>query len=71
MMTWMNKRRTLVLQRQKGKYESEKRLYTIMKLVVTKRKERVPTRKKSRKPKMAMKINEKMIKKIRLLCQMK
>ena len=45
MMTWMNKQRTLVMRRQKGKYESEKRLYTIMKLVVTKRKESMPTQK--------------------------
>ena len=43
MMTWMNKRRTLVMRKQKGRYKSEKRLYTIMRLVVTKkRKARQP-----------------------------
>ena len=42
--------------------EFKKRLYTIMKLVVTKRKESMPTRKKLRKPKMATKINKKMMK---------
>ena len=67
MMTWTNKRRTLVMRKRKGKYESEKRLYTIMRLVVTKRKESTPTRKKLRKPKMATKINKKMMKMIRLL----
>ena len=48
-----------------------KKLYTIMKLVVMKRKESTLTRKKSRKPNMATKINEEMMKMIRLLCQMK
>ena len=54
-----------------GKVQVKKRLYTIMKLVVTKRKESTPTQKKLRKPKMAMEINKKMMKMIRLLCQMK
>ena len=42
-----------------GQVRVRKRLYTIMKLVVMKRKESVPTRKNSRKPKMATKINKK------------
>ena len=42
-----------------GKVQVRKRLYTIMNLVVTKRKESTPTRKKLRKPKMATKINKK------------
>ena len=50
-----------------GKGRVKKRLYTIMRLVVTKRKESTLTRKKLRKPKMAMKINKKMMKMIRLL----
>ena len=54
-----------------GKVRLKKRLYTIMKLVVMKRKESALTRKKLRIPKMATKINEKMMKMIRLLCQMK
>ena len=44
MMMWTNKQGTLVMQRQKGKFESEKRLYSIMKFVVTKRKESAPPR---------------------------
>ena len=54
-----------------GKVQVKKILYTIMKLVVTRRKESMPTQKKLRKPKMAMEINKKMMKMIRLLCQMK
>ena len=54
-----------------GKVQVKKRLYTIMKLVVMKRKESMQTRKMLRKPKMAMIINKKMMKMIRLLCQMK
>ena len=42
-----------------GKVRVRKRLYTIMNLVVTKRKESTLTQKKLRKPKMAMKINKK------------
>ena len=53
------------------KVRVNKRLYTIMKLVVMKRKESTPTRKKLRKPKLATNINRKMMKMIRLLCQMK
>ena len=54
-----------------GKVRVKKRLYTIMELVVMKRKESMQTRKMLRKPKMAMIINKKMMKMIRLLCQMK
>ena len=45
MMTWTNKQRTLVMRKWKGKDKSEKRLYTIMRLVVMKRKDSTPTRK--------------------------
>ena len=54
-----------------GKVRVRKRLYTIMRLAVTKRKESTPTRKKLGKPKMATKINKRMMKIIRLLCQTK
>ena len=50
-----------------GKVQVRKRLYTIMSLVVTKRKESVKTPKKLRPPKMATKINKIMMKMIRLL----
>ena len=50
MMTWTNKQRTLVMRRWKEKFESEQRLYTIMKLVVMKRKESAPTRKNHENP---------------------
>ena len=54
-----------------GKVQVKKKSYTIMNLVVTKRKESVPTQKKLRKPKKATKIKRKMMKMIRLLCPMK
>ena len=54
-----------------GKVRVKKKLYTIMNLVVTKRKESAPTRKKLRKPRKAMKITTKVMKMTRLLCPMK
>ena len=54
-----------------GKVRVKKKLYTIMNLVVTKRKESALTQKKLRKPKKATKIKRKIMKMIRLLCQMK
>ena len=54
-----------------GKVRVKKKLQTIMNLVVTKRKESALTRKKFRKPRKATKIKSKMMKLIRLLCQMK
>ena len=49
MMTWQNNRRTLITQKQKGKYESRKRQYTIMNSVAKKRKESTLTQKKIKK----------------------
>ena len=54
-----------------GKVRVKKKLYTIMNIVVTKRKESAPTRKKLRKPRKATKIKTKMMKKTRLLCPRK
>ena len=54
-----------------GKVRVKKKLYTIMNLVVTKRKESAPIRKNLRKPRMATKIKRKIVKMIRLLCPMK
>ena len=54
-----------------GKVRVKKKLYTIMNLVVTKRKESAPTQKKLRKPRKATKIETKMMKMTRLLCPMK
>ena len=53
-----------------GKVRVKKKLYTITNLVVMKRKESAPTRKKLRTPKKATKIKRKMMKMIRLLCPM-
>ena len=54
-----------------GKVQVKKKLYTIMNLVVMKRKESALTRKKLRKPRKATKIMTKMMKMTRLLCPMK
>ena len=54
-----------------GKVRVRKKIIHIMKLVVMKKKESMLTRTNLRKPKMATKINKKMMKMIRLLCQMK
>ena len=54
-----------------GKVQVKKKLYTIMNIVVTKRKESAPTRKKLRKPRKATKIKTKKMKMTRLLCPMK
>ena len=54
-----------------GKVRVKKKLHTIMNLVVTKRKESAPTRKTFRKPREPPKSKSKMMKMIRLLCQMK
>ena len=54
-----------------GKVRVKKKLHTIMNLVVTKRKESAPIRKKFRKPRKATKNKSKMMKMIRLLCPMK
>ena len=54
-----------------GKVRVKKKLYTIMNSVVTKRKESVPTRRKLRKPKMAMEVKREMMKMTRLLCPTK
>ena len=54
-----------------GKVQVKKGQYTIMNLVVKKKKESTPTQKKLRKPKMITRIQAKMMKMIRLLSPMK